>query len=132
MTTQTADLTIELGRTTDPNGLFASEADMSGVDVQASMDRFNEIMEREVSARYPDAEVTTTDGTRAYGFEDEGDVLQMIAAIADEVIQGDEWIVTDQMGCDRCGDMSFADDQLVEQANGQRICGACEFAQAQP
>ncbi len=36
----------------------------------------------------------------------------------------------DPAGCDRCGQTAFADDQLVEQSNGQRICGGCVYEQA--
>ena len=49
--------------------------------------------------------------------------------------QAEEWVIEKDdaespAGCDRCGQTAFADDQLVEQSNGQRICGGCVYEQA--
>jgi hypothetical protein len=86
---------IVIGRTVDPSALFASEADMDAVDVQASAERFDDILVKRVQAAYPDAVVKLGDGQRAYGFADEGEILNVIANIVDEITQDGEWIVTD-------------------------------------
>lgn len=84
---------IVLGRTVDTSVLFAGEADMDGVDVEASAERFDAIMLERVQAAYPDAQVKIGNGSRAYGFDDEGTVLTAISEIVNEVTQDGSWIV---------------------------------------
>lgn len=143
MATTTKRLEIELTETTDPNGIFANGI-TDGADAQASMERFDALLLAAVSEAFPEATVTIAQKGRIWEINEDGDVngsdtplamraQHVIQQLADDILNDGAWIVEADApaGCDRCGDTAFADDQLSEQPNGQRICGACELTQEQ-
>lgn len=99
-------LMIELTRTVDPSGLFAPESDMTGVDVQASMERFDALLLDRVRDVYPAATVGLTERGRIWEETGDGAVNgydtpaafaagQVVQQLADDLLnQSDEWVVT--------------------------------------
>jgi len=97
MNTTTDQITISLPRQSE-NSLFdgTSAADRAGLDIQNSIDRFEEIYVERVQAAYPDAIVETEDVRRVIvsGIEDPGDDEQAIQYIAEDLFDhGDLWII---------------------------------------
>lgn len=101
MATTTKTLEIGLTRTTDSSGLFE---DTDGANVQASMERFDEMLLAEITALFPEADVQIVD--RGYVFdltaghnanpEDTtaaGDAWRTVRAIADRLHSDGAWIV---------------------------------------
>ncbi len=106
MATTTQNLIIDLAWTTDESGLFASEADMAGVDVQESMAEFDGMLIAAVREAFPNAIVEHADRGRIWEINEDGDVNgadtplafeagQTIQAIADEILQRGDWIVVE-------------------------------------
>ena len=93
---------IVLGQTRDPIELFATEADMDGVDIPASIDRFDEMVLERVREVYPEADISFDEGTRAYvttesgasDYDAEADVLREIGVIAEDLVNRGDWVVT--------------------------------------
>lgn len=97
-------LEIDLAWTTDSYGLFASEADMTGVDVQASMAEYDGLLIAAVREAFPEAIVEHADRGRIWdvsgsdtvnGFDtsrayEAGLVIQQIA---DDILNAGDWIV---------------------------------------
>lgn len=141
MTAQTAKtLEIVLTETTDMNNVFAAEADMDGVDMDASMARYDDMLLAEVTKSFPEAEVSVGPAGRIIDLETDGNPWDSTAAheaglvvqqIADAILNGGDWIVMDASSCcDQCGTQCGAEN-LTKQSDGAAICGACEFSREQ-
>lgn len=99
-----ARLEIDLGWTTDPSALFASEADMDGVDVDESAAEFDGLVIAAVRRAYPDAIVEHADVSRIWEVTEDGDVngadtpaaheaWLLVRQLADDILQSGDWIV---------------------------------------
>lgn len=102
--------------------------------------RFMDSLVSRLEEEYPDAEIEVVSGNGLGGgnrveadtYQEEEAVSLAHRCIAEALWESSEvWSVAEAAGCDRCGDTAFADDQLIEQPNGQRICGACALTQEQ-
>lgn len=100
--TTMSDIEIDLAWTLDPYGLFASEADMVGADVQASMAEYDSLLLAAVRAAFPDAIVEHADRGRIWDNSTDGNGANTEAAhnaglvvqqIADDVLASGDWIV---------------------------------------
>jgi hypothetical protein len=97
-------LIIDLAWTTDSNGLFASEADMTDVDVQASMAEYDGLLIAAVREAFPSAIVEhadvggiwdTTGGDALNGADTSRAhrVGLVVQQLADDVLSRGDWIV---------------------------------------
>lgn len=95
---------IALTRTTDPSGLFATEADMRGIDVQASMEEYDRLLHSAVARAIPEATVRITDRGRIStsvtsehenpeNTRDAHEYGLLVQDIADRVLESGDWIV---------------------------------------
>lgn len=86
---------IELQRSVGPE-LFADESDLSGVDLEASAQTFDEILAHRVQVNFPNATVLLIKGrSSVFHAEDERDVLALISHMVDGLLEETEWIKWD-------------------------------------
>lgn len=99
----TKQLEIDLTWTTDPSGLFASEADMDGVDVEASMAEYDGLLIAAVREAFPEAIVEHSDRGRIWDNSTDGngentatahEAGLVVQQIADDILNNGDWIVT--------------------------------------
>jgi hypothetical protein len=137
---QTRRLEIVIGQTQEPTRMFAAEADMDGVDVEASMDLYDLMMLERVSAAYPEASVELGNGTSVYATDAAGNPFEtaetaeawrFISQTADDILNQGDWIVMDASSCcDQCGQQAGREN-LTTQPDGAAICVGCQFEREQ-
>lgn len=96
-------LEIDLTWTTDPSGLFASEADMGDVDVEASMAEYDGLLIAAVREAFPEAIVEHADRGRIWDLDSDGNGANtdraheaglVVQQLADDILNSGDWIVT--------------------------------------
>jgi hypothetical protein len=97
-------LEIVLTWTTDPSSLFASEADMTDVDVEESMAEYDGLLIAAVREAFPDAIVERADRGGIWDGDADGNGANtdmaheaglVVQQIADDILNRGDWIIKD-------------------------------------